>query len=628
MSETTGNVNSHRDRTDLVGRWIASDPVRIAAIALVAAAVLIRVQIATRGFLAEDDFVLANRAQASDFSLGFLLAMYNNHLAPGIQAIFWVVTRAVGLEYWPYVLIFAVAQTALGISFFRLLRLLTRPGWAQLIPLAILMFSPLTLDTTSMLTVGLYFLPMELAAVWAIGAQVKYSRTRRPWHLVTLAAALLFGLAFYEKTLLVGPLVVLVTGYLLVPGGPVRNLVQTIRREWPGWAVLVGVSGLYLGLYLTRPAPPCNPLGCAPAFGWPTSSVGEVVKFIGQLVGTTLVPGLLGGPWRWVHTGDGPPLTDTPDVLRWLTWAVFLAVMVGTIVRRRVAVRAWVTLTAYIALVVGLFAVTRLGSPLSNLAGLVPHYIADIVVVAALCIGIAMLGLRDETEEAVRFLPDGLREPVVVATTLVLVFVAVLGYGIGTAMSTAKYGDAWAVKHGRDYLSTARAELIAAPEGTVFFDQPVPNEVVPGYIWPDALQSQFFRTVEPQPVFVTESANPSVFDSTGHIQPVQVVGVNSKPGPVKDCGYRVSDGKPTVIPLEGNAFPWTWAVRVGYLSSGTSTATFRLGNATHEFAFTAGLHNVYFFLEGDGGEVELTVKDPTINFCTNLVVVGKLATQP
>ena len=106
------------------------------------------------------------------------------------------------------------------------------------------------------------------------------------------------------------------------------------------------------------------------------------------------MPGLLGGPWRWSYAGDGPPLVDPYDIAKWLSWAVLGTLVVVTVAAAPVGRRAWLLLTCYLGLVAALFAVTRLGGPLGSLVGIVPRYVADVVLVAAICVGAALLGTR------------------------------------------------------------------------------------------------------------------------------------------------------------------------------------------------------------------------------------------
>jgi hypothetical protein len=63
-------------------------------------------------------------------------------------------------------------------------------------------------------------------------------------------------------------------------------------------------------------------------------------------------------------------------------------------------------------------------------------------------------------------------------------------------------------------------------------------------------------------------------------------------------------------------------VRIGYLSSGDSTAVFRLGPTTHRFEVHRGLHEIFFGIVGEGTSVELTIQDPTVTVCVDQIVVG------
>ena len=354
------------------------------------------------------------------------------------------------------------------------------------------------------------------------------------------------------------------------------------------------------------------------------------MTFLQQLIGSTLVPGLFGGPWNWFGFGDVPPLAAPADIPRWLSWTALLLLLVVTVRLRPVSARAWVVLAAYLALVAGLLAASRLGAFFSIAAGYAPRYVGDVVVVAALCIGIALLGqvdVQDEAHERIRTLPAPLRAPGAIAVGLIAALIAVVTVGIGAAWSTTRFADDWQVKQGRDYLNTARTELAKAPAGTVFFDQTVPDGVVHSFFWPYNLQSHFFHPLNPRPVFVTEAEKPSIFDNTGHIRPLRIEGTTTLPGPDGDCGYKLTDGRTVRMPLATTMFEWPWVVRVGYLSSGNSTAVLRLGTATHQFQVRGGLNQIYFVLLGEGSAVELTINDPTVAVCSDGVMVGNAHPQ-
>ena len=320
------------DEPGWLSRWARRDPVRAVAAVLIVVQLAVRADIASRGYLAMDDFVLVSQAADSKLTPDLLFGIYIDHLMPGAMLITWLITHTVGLAYWPYVLILLIGQAAVSIAFYRLLRLLFRPGWGLLIPLGIFLFTPLTLENTSWWWSGVNVLPMQLAIVLAVGAQVKYIRTGRRRHLVTLGLSVVLGLIFFEKSVLIAPLVFLITACLFVKGGPLRSIGRAAVRYWPSWLVLTAVSGAYVWLYLSR----AESMLHAPA------SVREVLTFLRQIVGHTLIPGLLGGPWRWLDVGDGAPLVAPDDVRRWLAWAAFLGLIVGTVLLRRVAIRAWV----------------------------------------------------------------------------------------------------------------------------------------------------------------------------------------------------------------------------------------------------------------------------------------------
>ncbi len=618
------------DEPGRLGRWLRNDPVRAVAAALILVQLAWRAEIAFRGFLYQDDYALSARAASSPLSADFLLDMFNNHVMPGGMLIFWIFVRVFGLVYWPYAVLMLVIQGLTSILFFRLLRNLLAPGWKLLIPLCLLLFSPLTLEGTAMWTTGSMLLPMQLAMVLAIGAQVKYVRTKRTRHLVTLGASYLLGLVFFEKTLLIAPLVFLLTACILVRGGVFRSLARTVREYWPSWLVLTAISGGYLVLYLNQARLDCNPIACGETLRDP-GSVGEVLTFIQQLIGATLIPGLLGGPWHWLDITGPTWLAEPPEVLRWLAWTVFLGVVVVTILMRPIATRAWTFFGLYVIIGTALLTATRVGTFLGDLAGLVPRYVADMVVVAAICIGVALSGLRVSADatpapSATRSLR---REPALVVVGSILATVAIGLFAVGVGLSSAQFADTWAVQPGRDYLNAVKADLAKAPQGTVFIDGPVPPQVAGSYFYPNNFQTRLLRALRPAPVFVTEAENPSTFDDDGHIRPARVDGVSSRPGPITalDCGYQVTGGGTVRIPLDVAVFDWPWMVRMGYLSDGDSPAALRLGNSTYEFQVKRGLHQIFFPLAGGGDAVELTVRNPAVRLCTNDIDVGLLTAQ-
>jgi hypothetical protein len=597
-------------------------PVDAAAAVLITLSVLWRASVTTRGFLTIDDFPIIAQADASGLALGHLFALYNNHLMPAGRLITYLVERLTGYEYWPYVTLMVLGQIAVSVAFYRLLRLMLPAGWALLVPLCLFLFNPLTLEISAWWAVGVNLLPMQLAMIVAVGAQVRYLRSGGRRHLVTMALAVVAGLLFFEKALLVVPLVFLVTVCLYAPGGPVRAVLTTVRRWWPAWAVLTAVSVGYLAAYL--------PLSTSSMLRRPASA-GEVGAFLGQFFGQSLAPGLVGGPWTWLDAADGAALTAPNQPAQWLSWGLVAALVAGTVwLRRDVAVRAWTLLALFSALAAGLIAATRLGSGLSGVAGLVPRYLGDVLLVAAVCVGAAVCGLRrlDRADEpAADPVPPPVRNRAQLFRTGLAV--ALVLFIASSVYSGVNFAADWQVKAGRDYLRTAQADLAAAEPGTVFMDQPVPEAVVPGLSHPWNMQSRFFGPLSDRPVFVTEARKLSVFDEAGHIRPAWVDGVRARPGPLPGCGYRVTGGRTVTIPLQEGVVDYWHVVRIGYLSDRDTSATIRIGDhAGVPFDVHRGLNAMFLLMLVEGDEVALTVRDPAAGLCTDEIEVGALVPQP
>ncbi|MGW3806156.1 hypothetical protein [Micromonospora sp. NPDC005113] len=740
MALTGSEVDAARGETGEAGGRVRVDPIRPLAVTMIVVSVLWRAQIASRGYLAADDYVLVTQSTESALTPDFLLSLYNNHFMPGGRLLTWLVTDAFGLTYWPYVLLMAAGQAVLSVAFYRLLRDLLRPSRLLLVPLGMFLFSPLTLEATSWWAVGANMLPMELSMVLALGAQLRYVRTGRKRHLLSLVLSVLLGLLFFEKALLAVPLVFLFTVCFFTDGGPVRSVLTALRRWWPSWLVLTALVGAFAAVYLGR----------AESSVRRPESVEEVLSFFTQLFGSTLVPGLLGGPWGWLGAGDGSPVVAPPDLGRWIAWAVFAALIVLTVKRDRRATRAWVLLGSYLILVTALLAATRLGSVFSGVAGGVPRYVSDAVVVAALCVGVALVGIarstpsggeptdnesappagspappadaepaaalsgvaprapRSEpspaaprsvvaahssracvihaeapddpdpgpageptTEPDTPLDPEQAPEPrltagprpsaerapeataaspasggerrpstppppdwlgpvperyrEVVTAGLALLLVAAM---FGTVWTTSRYGDEWAKKYGRSYLDTARIELASAPPGTVFFDTPLPSEVLSNLSWPYNYQSRFFAAAGSRPEFVTETENASILDGLGRVQVATIQGSSIVPGPQEGCGYLVTPGQTVRMPLDKPRHHWDWIVRIGYLSSTDGMAVLRFGQGSHTFPVKRGLNQRFFEITGGDDAVELTVTGSDLTLCTNEITIGDLVPKP
>jgi len=607
---------------------ISVDPLHAAAAMLITLSVCWRVSITSRGFLTYDDFPIIAQAHESGLAIDHLFGLYNNHFMPAGRLITYLLQEIGGYEYWPYATLMLIGQVAVSVAFYRLLRLMLPAGWGQLVPLCLFLFNPLTLEVSAWWAVGANMLPLQFAMIMAVGAQVRYLRSGELRHLATLALSITVALLFFEKAVFIAPLVFLVTLCLYAPGGPVRAVLTTIRRWWPAWVVLTVISAVFLASYLAM----STGSSLRPA------TAGEVGTFLRQFFGESLVPGLVGGPWTWLHAGDGPPVAAPPQTARWISWALVAVLVAVTVwLRRWVAVRAWTLLVLFSALAAGLIAATRLGSSMGGVAGLVPRYLGDVLLVAALCVGVAICGLRrlDEPDEPAAPVAAPQPSPVRKRFQRFQPFQTALAAGLALFVASSFYSGIdfttdWQAKIGRDYLRTALADLAVAEPGTVFMDRPVPDDVLSPLSHPWNMQSRFFSPVKgKKPVFVTSARKLSIFDESGHIRPAWVNGVKARPGPLESCGYRVTGGRTTTIPLTARVDDYWQVLRIAYLSDRDASATIRVGEHTPiRFDVHRGLNAMFLLMQAGGDEVTVDLLDPAAELCTNEIEIGTLVPQP
>ena len=241
---------------DSVLGWIRRAPVHVVAAVLIALSVAWRAGITRRGYLTVDDFPLISQADAAGLGPDYLLALYNNHFMPAAHLLTWVTHRLTGYEYWPYATLLIIGQAVVSIALYRLLVLMLPPSWAVLVPLCLFLFTPLTLEVSAWWAVGVNMLPMQLAMVLAVGAFVRYADTGARRHLLTLGLAVVLGLVFFEKSLLVVAFVFLLAVLLYAGGVP--------GHRDP--ALVAGLAGAHRGLArLPRGLPGRRHLVAAPA---------------------------------------------------------------------------------------------------------------------------------------------------------------------------------------------------------------------------------------------------------------------------------------------------------------------------------------------------------------------------
>jgi hypothetical protein len=407
-------------------------PVVAAAAVLIAAQLGLRAWAAAPGYFLLDDFVFVDRAVRGPLDLAGLLTDYNGHLMPGAFLLVDALTTLTPLSWPATVGLLLLGQLAVDVALLRLLLTLFGRRPAVLLALAVYLASAITLPAFLWWAAALNQLPLQLAVVLALTAHVRYLRSGRRQDAVAAAAAVVGGLLFSEKAVLALPLLAAVTLLWFGRGRGVARVAHELRRHRFGWTLHGLIGAGFTAFYLLTVPSPVRGLATA----------GEAAVLIGSAVRHSVLPGLVGGPWRWE---DFPPtlaLTDPPGWAQVLAAVAVAAVVAATMVRRRGAGRAWALLAVTVIGSCLLLAVSR-----AQVIGPYPlareyRYFTETALVGALCLALATLPVLGA--------PQVLRErPGPLAATLRRWTAAPgLRLGLGTAVVLALAGGVGGLHRG------------------------------------------------------------------------------------------------------------------------------------------------------------------------------------
>ena len=582
-----------------------------------AAGALIAVQLAVRawgslsGFLYWDDFILAGRsARYPLLSTELLLTDHDGHFMPGGMAVTWVLTRLAPLQQLPLTVVLVLAQLLASVLVLRMLRVLFGDRPLILVPLALYLFSPLTLPSFLWWSAAINALPLQIGLALAITAHVRYLQTGRRRHIATATASIAGALLFFEKSVLIIPLLVGISWIWDTSSGPLRSLARTLRTQWAAWLSYLALLSGYLILYgLVSTRAVAQPTDWAP--------VGEL---IGRGFGQTVVPALVGGPLAWTPTGYASAIAAAPRWLVWVSWQVVLVAVVVTGLVRPRAFRAWTVLALYVVLDLLALALGRSAAPALALLAQSERYTADAAVVAAVCIGYALMTPVGETPDprgavARRLLRRLALPGFVVATVAVWAFVLL------AALSTTRFVGIWAANPARPWVQNARTDLAHVPDTAPLLASPVPEYVLYGLAYPANLTSSVLAPLKDRPSFGDSTSQLRLIDESGHLVVGRIDGVAAEPGSLPGCGTPVRGA--TVLTLEHPLFPWEHTVRLGYLAGQEVPVSVSLtGGQPVTVTLHRGLNDVFVQVQGGGSWVFLTPLAPNAQVCVGDAAVG------
>jgi hypothetical protein len=576
------------------------------ALALIAVQTLFRTWGVLTGFFYEDDFRYVYDAATSGLSADYLMQDYNGHLMPGEFLLVWVLQALAPMNFTLVAVVLLVLQVAASLTVWAVLRELVGPRLGAVIPLSLYLFSPLTLGSFLWYAASIQAVPLQLTLAGCLLFHVRYLRRGSAKDAAAGLVVFVLGLFFWEKALLVVPVLAAVTVLWFSTGGPVRRVVDAVSRHWQVWLAYLVLSVGYLVLYLTTVA-------------WQLKTGGDpgsTVELAREAVVNGLVPALFGGPYAHFPAGLGLA-ADAPLSVQLVFLQLLALVVVGTMVVYRGAWRAWVLLGGYVLLDVLLLASGRI-DVLGPMIGRDIRYLADVSVVAAVALALALFPTDPDSASRRRFDLGGALDRPLVAGFVLLVYVN------SCWITSLGMVQRWSETSAEPYVRTAQADLRRLGDVVVYDRQP-PVDVLSPWFLEDSRVSRIIGPLPEQPRFDAPTDDLRVVDDQGRLRPAQVqVATGSLPGPDAGCGWAVTGAAGATIPIQQSLYPWRWTARISYFAGVATKGKVTLGDRTVPVRFKKGLNTLFVVHTGGVDDVRISGLAPGRTVCVPEVAIGQI----
>ncbi|MCC5579831.1 hypothetical protein IMZ11_29820 [Microtetraspora sp. AC03309] len=638
MTETDVEREGRPDVVQIRIPSLRLGPIILVGLALIVVSLVLKAGVLARGYFIEDDFLFVGDAYEHGLTWDYLMRVHKGHLMPGALALVWVLSRVAPYNWFLVSSVMLALQAAASAGMLLLLRRLfgDRPG--ILVPLALYVFAPLTVPALSWWSAALNAVPLQVAMVFSLAAHVKFLRTgavRHAWHGLAWAA---FGMAFSTKGAFL-PLVTfaLTTAYFgpLAPAASwPRAIVRELRSRLRIWVAYVALLGVYSLVYVLQQ-------GTAGDEGAGVPKADVAAGLLGWMLGRTFPTGVVGGPLNWGGLAGTGGLADPPVAMVVVSWLVLAGLVALTCLYRRFAWRAWAIAALYVVVADAMPTVLARGR-YTALVGTETRYVADAVVVFAVCFALSALPLRGEKDAYRRRLPD--MTPLATA----LLTVAFLAASVA---SVNAYGNTLtAADRIQPYVDNVRTSLAKLPAGAEIYPRPVPAHVVLPWNGDRRLTSRVLAPLADEAVRARmrdpgPAERPYVVDDSGRIVPVQQLfgffdvvedlngNADESTGTTGEGRRAGGGGKRTCYALRAGAvaFPVEspggpeGAGALAYTSTRPVSVEVSLGAVSRRLDLPATAENklVYFPHAGAGAGLRVALVDPEAKgFCLKAVAFG------
>lgn len=557
-----------------------------------------------------DDFEYLRVAREHDFDLDYLLLPHGGHLLPVTRILADLLAQEPNALNWQWAaLSIILMQGAASLAALWAMVTLFGRRWGILAPLALFLTSAVTLPATLWWAASMNQLGHQAGLFLAVGAWVRFERTRRVTSFLLVVAGVAISFLCDARGLFIAPLLAMLSVGWFATGGILGRITQVLRRNWWAALTLVAIAAGYW-VYYSRNTTEALLTTSEPGLAGDLASV---------MIGDAFATGILGGPWRWNTQFPPTSLADAPTWMGHLAWVVIVMVMLYAWLTRRRAMRAFTMIGIYVLALYAMVLVSR-ATVIGAALGAEYRYLTDAVAVVALGLGLAFLHLPGASESSVpRTVP---LIGVLVRPVHVIVLVAlVAGSGLWSSWTYAKNFSE--LNRGRAF-SEHYASQVAAVAPVDLAPGDVPDSAISKLVWPEEALQRLTDLLGAPARFPETSRRLGVVTEDGSIHTALIdAGVTNTPGPAPDCGWRIEDGS-LRVPLTGEAFPWTWWMRIGYLSGSDSQVTIRAGSTTVHTEIKKGLHSLYVKTQGGFDNVYIGGLDEDVTMCVDRIEVGKV----
>jgi hypothetical protein len=537
------------------------------------------------GYFYLDDVDMSAEAAKDPFSWHYLTLPLNDHLTPGLRAVYWLVAHFApydnGVTVLGRVLVQAVATVLMGY----LLGQLVGPGRAALLGLGLYAFSPLLVPSLLSLSSGVNLLPTHVGILFLLVMHVRYESTRRRKYAVLGAFGALLALVFWEKAVLSIALAPLLTFLYLSTGG-LRARFAALVRSWPAWLAYAAAPVVFFVYFLLGP------------YGSHGSSphLGDVWSIIWDVWLHSLAPSLVGGPWHWFSTKIVYYSASSPGWIATLCGELAVLGLSLLAIWRNgfAALRAWI-LPAFVLLGTAVLLAAGRFEYVGEILARNFHYFSELSI--ALVLAVVLLLVRvdpaavaergrsglwpagSETRRATLTRPVGIGLAIVVAA-----------YALSYGTTVGGFERRWVQNPIRDYLTQGTSDLrtTTAKGPIAVYDNDVPGTVAT-LLQLNRRVSEVFRPVEadlPNGVRWDDASQPLyMFDSGGHLVKARFAEeASSADQPGVFCAHPLRGAGSVTVTLSQQITRPDAFARLDYLAQAPTKVIVRLASGNTTFA--------------------------------------------